>query len=388
MRALFFFVTILAMLPVTFINPYVGVILWCWFSFMNPHKLTYGFTETLPFALVIGIVTVVAWMTSRDRKWVPWDITTALIALFILDFSITTIYALAPDAAYEKWDLTLKTCLFLFVTAALTTNRIRVHAFVWITVISLGYYGLKGGLFALRGGGANRIFGPEHTMIFDNNHLAVGLLMAVPLMNYLRLHSRLPLIRYGCMGAMSFTILAVLQSYSRGAALALAAMVIFFWWNSRRKPIVALVLAVSLSSAVAFMPSAWMDRILTIENYQQDSSAEGRLTIWQAAMDIAIARPLVGAGFLGPYQQEIVDIYSPGVTARAVHSIYFEVLGEHGFPGFAIWLSLGIAAFANCVYIRRRTKNIPQLRWANDLSRMCFVSLIAYFTGGAFLSLS
>ncbi|HYL48561.1 MAG TPA: putative O-glycosylation ligase, exosortase A system-associated, partial [Stellaceae bacterium] len=90
----------------------------------------------------------------------------------------------------------------------------------------------------------------------------------------------------------------------------------------------------------------------------------------------------------GPYIQSVMDQYSPGTTARAVHSIWFEVLGENGFPALFFWIALAVVGMQNCRYIIRRTKNVPKLKWANDLAHMSMVGLVGFYVGGSFLSLS
>jgi len=144
---------------------------------------------------------------------------------------------------------------------------------------------------------------------------------------------------------------------------------------------------VALIGAITFMPSNWMDRMNTIQEYQQDSSAKTRLEVWHTAWLMATSRPLVGGGFYATYTQPVVDRFNPGAGARAVHSIWFEVLGEHGFPTFFVWL--GIIA-TGAVYARRIVKQasgVPGLEWCVNLAKMAQVSMIAYLTGGSFLSL-
>ena len=111
-------------------------------------------------------------------------------------------------------------------------------------------------------------------MIGDNNHLAVGLLVSIPLMNYLRMESRHAIIRYGLLATMALTLFAVVGSYSRGALLALGAVSGYFWLKSSKKLISGMLLAIALVTAVTFMPASWIDRMNTIETYQQDTSAD------------------------------------------------------------------------------------------------------------------
>jgi probable O-glycosylation ligase (exosortase A-associated) len=278
--------------------------------------------------------------------------------------------------------------LFLLVTAALLTSRERIHALIWVMVISLAFFGIKGGGFTLIAGGAHRVFGPEGTMIGDNNHVAVGLLVSIPLMNYLRMESRHAIIRYGLLATMALTLFAVVGSYSRGALLALGAVSGYFWLKSSNKLISGMLLAIALVTAVTFMPASWIDRMNTIETYQQDTSATSRLAVWHLAWSMAVARPLVGGGFFATYSQPVVDQFVRGGVSRAVHSIWFEVLGEHGFPTFFVWVGIIIAGAVYARRIIRQATGVPGLEWCVNLAKMAQVSMIAYLVGGTFLSLS
>ena len=169
-------------------------------------------------------------------------------------------------------------------------------------------------------------------MIRDNNHLATALLVSMPLMNYLRLESRHAIIRYGFLAAMVLTLFAVVGSYSRGAILALAAVAGFFWLKSSNKLISGMFVVLALVVCHHFMPERWIDRMNTIQDYQSDGSAVARLEVWHVAWLIAVARPLVGGGFFATYSQPVVDQFLPGADARAVHSIWFEVLGGTWLP--------------------------------------------------------
>src|SRR5208282_3466664 len=236
---------------------------------------------------------------------------TWLLLAYVAMITIATSFALVPDLAWPKWWITVKAFIYVFVTAALLTNRVRIHALIWIMVIAVGYYGIKGGVFTLVTGGNFRIYGPAGTMIGDNNHIACALVVVMPLMNYLGRQSKNELLRIGARAAMALCLLSVLASYSRGSFLALVAMLPFLVQHSKHKIGVAAVVVVMLAFSISFMPTQWIERVQTISTYQEDSSAEGRIDIWKAAINIAMARPLVGGGFMAPYTQEVLDVYSP-----------------------------------------------------------------------------
>jgi probable O-glycosylation ligase (exosortase A-associated) len=387
MRSLIFMAAMGGLLPLAMLRPFAGVLLWSWISFMNPHRLVWGMAADQPWAMAVFAATVIGCVIAREQPWPRPNTNTILIILFMVCISLTSLAALAPpEDVFDKWNRTIKVLFFLLITASLLKTRERVHALVWVMVISLAYFGVRGGAFAITTGGNYRVYGPAETMISDNNHLAAALLVALPLMNYLRLQSCRRSVRLALAVGMALTVLAVVASYSRGALLGLGAVTACFWVSSRHKVSMAIVLAVVLAAAISFMPSGWMDRMHSIQTYQQDESAETRLTMWQTSLTMALER-FTGSGFLGPYEQEVVDQFVPGAPARAVHSIYFEVLGEHGFAVFFVWLSFAIVGLLSTLRINRLVRHRPDLAWAGDLARMSRVSLIGYLVAGTFLSL-
>lgn len=389
MRSVALFFELLMLIPIALVQPFVGVILWSWVSFMNPHRLVYGgIALEVPWAMLIFAATIIGCLVAREPKRFPWNGVTILVALFLVMITFTTVFALGPrDDVLKKYEEVFKVFLFLLVTAALLTSRERIHALVWVMVLSLAFFGIKGGGFTLMGDGANKVFGPPSSMIFDNNHLAVGLLVSLPLMNYLRMESRYAIVRFGLAATMVLTLFAVVGSYSRGAFLALGAVSFFFWCKSRSKIISALVILILVGGAIASMPVNWVERMQTIQDYQEDKSTQGRFAIWNVAWTMAKTRPLFGSGFFGPYSQPVVERFVPNAEARAVHSIWFEVLGEHGFPTFFVWVGINVAAIVYARQIIKSARDIPELEWCVNLARMSQVSMIAYLTGGSFLSL-
>jgi probable O-glycosylation ligase (exosortase A-associated) len=389
MRDLAFTALMIGLLGVAAGRPFVGVLLWSWISFMNPHQLLWGFASAQPWAAMVFAVTVFGCFVAREPKRLPINTVTVLMALLIIGITITSFAALGPPTeVWAKWDRTFKTLLGLLLTAALVDSQRRVHALIWLIVIALGYFGVKGGIFTLVTGGGFIVLGPPNSMISDRNHLATALLVSLPLMNYLRLHSRHQIVRHGLIFSMVTTLFAVVGSQSRGALVALVVTGAVLWTRSRGKVLSGLAIALAGAATIAFMPDTWVERMKTIRSYEQDGSAMGRITIWEASIRIALMRPLVGGGFLSMYKQDIVDRVMPGVKARAAHSIWFETLGEHGFVVFGIWLGILVAGGLCTLRIARRTRDRPELRWAYDLARMSQVAMAAYMAGGSFLSLA
>ncbi|MGH7119416.1 MAG: putative O-glycosylation ligase, exosortase A system-associated [Acetobacteraceae bacterium] len=388
MRGLIFLLGMGGLLPMALATPMVGVLAYYWISFMSPQMDIWGFAATPPWALMSAVAALIGCFVAREPKRWPRNGMIVPVILFLILTTISTFMALGPsEIVMHYWSQVAKTFFFLLVLAALLTERHRIHALVWVMVISLGYYGVTGGLFSIATGGKYRVFGPPDSIIGDNNQLAVALLMILPLMNYLRLQSAHSLVRKGLIIAMLLTLVAIVTSYSRGALLGLAAVSLFFWWNSRRKLIMGLVVVFAVAGTISFMPADWVTRMYSINHYQKDSSAEERITVWKEALGIALARPLTGGGYKSTTSASVLHRFYPHAAIRAVHDVWLEVLSENGFPAFSVWLAMLLLGFLNIRRIRRLARGDPTLAWANDFAHMAQVTLIAFITAGSFLSM-
>jgi putative inorganic carbon (HCO3(-)) transporter len=91
------------------------------------------------------------------------------------------------------------------------------------------------------------------------------------------------------------------------------------------------------------MPETWHERMGTIIDYETDSSAQGRITAWRMAFNLALHQPL-GGGFEA-FRPMTYLMYLPEAGARGTdaHSNWFEVLGEQGFIGLALYLTRRLA---------------------------------------------
>jgi probable O-glycosylation ligase (exosortase A-associated) len=212
--------------------------------------------------------------------------------------------------------------------------------------------------------------------------------MVIPLMRYLQLNSARFAVRAGLGVAMFLSVVAAIGSYSRGALIAILATALFFWLKSRGKIATALFIVLAVVVIAPFMPQTWYDRMATIENYQEDNSALGRINAWWFALNLAKARPLTGGGF-ETFQPELFAAYAPEPWRyHDVHSIYFEMLGEHGFVGLGLFLLLALFTWLKASQVARQCGHQAELKPIADLVRMVQASLVAYATGGAFLGLA
>ncbi len=387
MRDLIVLLMVFGSIPIIIYRPYFGIIMWSWIGYMSPHRLTYGFAYSFPFGLVIAIVTIVATVLCPDRfekRKIPWTPAIVILALFVIWMSITTQFAFEPKLAHIEWMRVLKIQLAIFLTLYLINTKDRLNQLVWIIVLSIGFYGVKGGLFAIATGGNYRVWGPDDTFISGNNELAIALVLIIPLVRYLQLQTHNKWIRRGLFGFMGLCTAAVIASYSRGAFISLVPCFFMMIFLSKHRKAIFFVVAIGAIGAYSVLPQHWFERMDSIGDYQEDASMQGRYDAWYLATWVATDHPLTGGGYR-MFTFKTYEKYNKEMTiARDAHSIYFEVLGEHGFIGLILYLLLNLFGFLTGGKIKKLVGDRKDLLWAKDLAIMLQIAMICWAIGGAF----
>lgn len=389
MRDLILTAFIFGSIPFILRNPFIGLLMWVWLGIMNPHRLTWGFAQGMPFAQIVAICTLVSMLLHTAKLYpFPRDRVAIFLVLFVLWLCISPLTSFHPELEFKFWDRVIKIQLMGLAALVLVGNRDQLQKLLWVLALSIGYYGVKGGLFTIATGGHFRVWGPASSFIADNNQLALAIIMGIPLFRYLQLQSQNIWVRRGCMAAIVLCAAAAVGSQSRGAFLAMTGMAAFLWTKSRRKGLVGILVLAVIPLAWLLMPESWTERMSSIQSYEQDGSAMGRINSWWMAWNLAVDRFPIGGGF-AIYEPDVFLRYAPDPNVVLVaHSIYFQILGEHGFLGLALFLAIFGFSWINGGWIVRNTKGRAGLEWAHDLAAMCQVSLIGYAIGGAFLSLT
>lgn len=367
-------------------RPWIGVMLWTWLSIMNPHRYTWGFAYSAPLAAIAAGCTLLGLVFTREKQSPFQGNPIYLFACLTAWVTISWLMGVDVSGDYEQWSKVIKIYLMTFVALCLLSSKAHIMFFACVTAGSLAFLGAKGGVFTILSGGNYRVWGPPGSFIGDNNHLAVALIMTVPLLYFIQLQLAKRWMRHLMTVVMLFCIASAIGSHSRGALLAIAAMGSVFWWRSKNKIAIAVVALVLILFALPLMPESWWSRMDSISDYEQDASAIGRLNGWHVAFEVA-KHHFFGGGM--SYQHQIFftlyGLYNTDIIAA--HSIYFQILGNHGFVGLGIYLLMWFFTYSSAGWLRKNARLVPQASWAADLGAMMQVSLVGYAVGGAFLSL-
>lgn len=367
--------------------PFVGAMLWTWVGLMNPHRLTWGFMYDAPFAQFIALCTLIGLFTSKEKRNPFGGAPMVWLAILTGWFGVTTLMAFFPSGSMVTLEKVLKINLMVFLVAMVVRTRREMMVFAWVIAFSVAFYGIKGGLFTLLSGGGSRVYGPEGSYIAENNALAVALITVIPLLRFLQTTLHKSWHKHAMTGAMLLCGVSVLGSHSRGALLAIAAMLAVLWWRGRNKLISGFIILAVGALALSTMPPEWWTRMESIQTYEEDRSAMGRLNAWQMAYNIAKDN-FFGGGF-SIYRQSVYNQYAPDPSyVVSAHSIYFHMIGEHGFFGLFIYLCFGFSTWLTCGWLRKHGRARPETQWCAELGAMMQVSIVGFGVGGAFLSLT
>jgi probable O-glycosylation ligase (exosortase A-associated) len=385
MRDIVLLLIFLALAWLAWLRPWMGALVLMVLSFMHPQGYTTGLMQEFPVYLAMfGVVTLsmaVDYFRARALPRLPPDWRLFLILALWLWFLVTTYYSLVPWASWDKFRGVLKILPTLALLLLLIDTREKLVYLLITIALSILLVALKGGYWAVMTGFHDRVYGPPGSPYHDNNAFAVIVAMTIPLLVLWLGESRDRALRVIIIAGIVLCYGSIISSWSRGGMLTLAVVTLLLVLASRRK---ALVLPLLLLMGAAFfiqLPETWFGRMETLNALQQDQSAQGRLGVWKIGLDYALRYPITGAGF---------DTWPALTYADASldwHSIYVEMLVEHGFVGLAIW---GLLLFGTLLQLTwlgwagRRTRDA----WLSQHAAMLRASLAAYAVGGITLGIT
>lgn len=393
MRDVLVLAIILGSAPICLFSPYYGILMWSWIAYFNPHRFTWGIAYNFPVAIVIAIPTIIGAAFTGERNRRIFTRETILILLLWCWFAVTYVNAtltaeLAHTAAvygYPRLVTVSKVLLMTLMTISLVNSKKKMRYLFILTAFCFGALAVKGALFGLITSGEQRVWGPPDSFVEDNNFLALATNMCIPMFYYMARYEQNRKLRTLMRFMFLCSIVSVLLSYSRGGLLGLSAVLMVIAFRSRYKTLSLVFVLTTALMVVSFAPEKWMDRMGAFAHGQLDSSAELRLNAWHFAFVLAQHYPLTGGGF-ETFMPELFAKYLPGYEFAGPHSCYFQMMGEQGFIGFALFLGLLTSCWFSLSRLNRAASLVPSLQWISPYAQMLQVGLIGFMVSGAFLA--
>src|SRR4029079_3931093 len=181
-------------------------------------------------------------------------------------FAITTITALEPDLALERLLYTSKILLMVFVSMILIDSPDKLMQLMRVIALSLGFFGLKGGIFALASGGNFMVWGPERSFLAANNSIGLALVMNIPILFHLLRVETNKRLRWLEGAMLLFSYPAVVCTFSRGAWLGFGVVTGLIIWRSRHRVLALVAIVVLIPLSIPFLPERVIFRFGQLEN--------------------------------------------------------------------------------------------------------------------------
>jgi probable O-glycosylation ligase (exosortase A-associated) len=392
LRGLVLLVFFLASIPVCFVRPFYGVALWCVVSFLNPQSFTWTAFDALPWAVAVAIPTLTG-MFLFERKFERLASREVALLLILWGwFTVTTIVSTSrPEFAHhafetaERWKFVSKIILMTICMIPVVNSFSRLRILMLTLAGCFGVFVLKSLPFVIATGGTYRLYGPERSMIADNTDLGMALVMTLPIYYGLAQVEKKAWMKAALWFTFLITFPAIFFTYSRGALVGCAVVFTLTLIQSRRRLALIPVAVVALAVAVSFAPEQWQQRMDLTRPEAMDASARSRLSAWAFARALAADYPVTGGGF-STFTEQMYEKYWPGEigTIYGPHSVYFQVLAEHGYVGLALYLMLAGSCFMRTWQLRRAAKRYKDQEVA-VYALMLRLVMVGFLTCGAFL---
>ncbi|MBO1076978.1 putative O-glycosylation ligase, exosortase A system-associated [Roseomonas marmotae] len=399
MRSLYLTLVYLSFLGLGAVAPFVLTLGYVWVDTFTPQDIAYSILTALPVSALMGAAAIGGYFLFDRKAPAPFSVHTALTLMLAGWVTVTTFFfAVSPASAVVKWDWAFKTILISAFIPLVIRSYVQIEAFLQVYIFSLAIHIMPYGIKSLISGGG---YGQQLGVVSGNSGFAEGSTLAavslysIPGLFYLSKHAILlpkKYIKYLYFFMIAVFIACAIGTYARTALIGLIVLGVALWLRSDKKILGAILGAMVAGSIVFFTSNAWEERISTIGEYKNEDSALGRILVWQWTLGFVATHP-AGGGFNA---YEINEVHYPGedggeahvVRGKAFHSIYFEVLGEHGWPGAILYAGLVLTTFLSLHRSGRRAKMMPALARCRDLAIAMQVSLLTLLVCGAFIGIA
>jgi probable O-glycosylation ligase (exosortase A-associated) len=330
-------------------QPFLMVLLFVLFSFFRLHEVfPQLYLLRIPLLLSLASLAALIWHVGLTRKvsvyWSP-ELTRASLFFVLVILSIILASNRPIAITYFSgiyWKIVVMTFAIAWLAQAEKDFSLSLKL-ITLSGLSVGLVALynKANSISLVEGTRVTIGRDLGSVLGDPNDLSLVLLFPLSFSISLMLSTDIDR-RDRLLGLVTAVvlILAVIATQSRGGLLGIVAVIAAFAW--RRVKSKTLLISCGSSLLLVLYAIAGISGRESGGAHEQgiDESAMGRLHAWDAAIDMALDNPLSGVGIDNFYYNYFFYSEFWDGMNHAVHSTWFGVLGETGFLGLLIFLSM------------------------------------------------
>jgi probable O-glycosylation ligase (exosortase A-associated) len=359
--ALGFFFALLMLLGVR--RPFIWILAYIYVDVVAPQKMSWGVLASAQLSLIVFVAAFGGWMLADDKSKIRFTVRQMLMTVLLIYCGLTTLGADFPEDALDKWSWAWKALFFAIFLPMTLYTRLRIEAAALFMTLSVGAIIIDGAIKTLVSGGGYgelKLFVNNNTGLYEGSTLSMVAMAIIPLIIWLcrfgTIFKPSKLVTLFGVALVFSCVLIPIGTATRTGLLCIFLIVLLSLRSVKRPFLYLGVMAFLAAASVPFLPDSYLKRMGLIEGHASDESATTRIAVWNWTLDYVKDRPF-GGGF-DAYRGNKLEVQTKEVEAsgsttwiktkttkdqaRAYHSAYFEMLGEQGWPGLIIWLSLQV----------------------------------------------
>jgi len=394
MRDIIVSLVLVAVMPTCFRKPFVGLLVFSLLAYMRIQDLTWGFARDIRWSFYVAIITFSGFfVSSRERKFMITELRTIIMIVLVALIGLSILKNRGPDPrdlpGFVEY---VKIIVIALFTTGMVNTRDRLRMLVWIIALSFAFFGFKNGLIGIASGGTAEILEGPGGMLKDNNDFALAMAMSVPMLVMLALSEKREILRKSLLACVPLTVISIGLTHSRGGFLALMVAVLIMIFRSRNKMAGVALLSLAGIGGLLLAPAELTNRIKSIQDYEEDSSANARFAAWRTAAVMIQKNPVFGVGF-GHFQDNY-HRYDPAnrdatlnkTKGYVAHNSYLQIWAECGSPAFLLYMTLIALSLIDLWAVRAQATMRYHSSWILNYATMFEASIATFVVGSVFLN--
>lgn len=392
-------------------RPFLWVLAYLYIDILMPQKFSWFLLASIPISLITFVAAFGGWLASDDKTDCRFTLRQFLILTLLLYCGATTLSADFPVQALTKWEWVWKALLFAIFLPLTLRTRLRFEAVALVMVLTAGAIIISGSIKTLVTGGGYgelHLFVADSFGLYESSIISCVAVAIIPLILWLAKHGtvfpRDWRVRLFSAALIFACLLIPIGTQARTGLLCIGLLAVLLLRTTRRRFLYLGLGAALIVTAIPFLPASYTQRMSTIENHEADQSASTRIAIWKWTIDYAGDHPF-GGGFMSYLGNKVhielrtaersgsqtkIELDDVHDKARAFHSSYFEMLGEQGYPGLALWLWLMLSGLWQMerIYRRWRKRTGEAEQWQAPLAMALQQAQLIYLLGSVFVGIA
>lgn len=346
----------------SFVNPVYGLVIYLFEYYLRPSLHWWG--KGIPewrFSLIVALVALVTYVLNksnlpeqpiRNNPALKWFLAFGVNMLFLQAFAVNPEENIISITLF--WKLI---ALYALIIAVLRTDW-AFNAFIAMHVAGAGWWGWEAYTDPKRSAGRLMNVGSSDTL--NDNQAAGHLLTVLPFAIFLAFMIKDKRLRGIAIASTPLIVNTFVLCNSRGAIIGMIVALLFtliLAKKGHRRRMVLATAGVVLMFFVLADPQ-FIARQQSTLNYQNETTAQNRITNWHAGIALLEDYPLGAGGYgfnhLSPiYATQTANARETGRISP--HNTWILISSEWGIQGFIIFLAFIGSTFRMLHRIRRET---------------------------------